>query len=76
MRKWLGRLAFSFVILAAVFAYEGRRAARNGASPTLYYAGAAVIGALGITGLRERHRTRGDDLRDRHLRDPRGRDDG
>ena len=57
MQKWLGRLAFSFIILAAVLAWEGRRAAKQGRRPTLHYAAAAILGAAGIIGLRERHRT-------------------
>ena len=56
MQRWLARLAFSFLILAAVLAWTGRQAARRGDSPTLYYAAAAILGAAGIIGLRERHR--------------------
>jgi hypothetical protein len=56
MHKWLARLAFSFLILAAVLAWSGWRAAQRGDSPTLYYAAAAICGAAGILGLRERHR--------------------
>jgi hypothetical protein len=52
MSKWLGRLAFPFIILAAVLAWEGRHRENR----TLYFAGAAVLGAAGIVGLRERHR--------------------
>ena len=56
MHKWLARLAFSFLIVAAVLAWSGRQAAHRGDSPTLYYLGAAVFGAAGIIGIRERHR--------------------
>jgi hypothetical protein len=56
MQKWLARLAFSFLILAAVLAWTGRQAARRGESPTRHYAAAAIFGAAGIVGLRERHR--------------------
>jgi hypothetical protein len=56
MHKWLARLAFSFLILAAVLAWSGRQAARRGDSATGYYAAAAALGAAGIIGLRERHR--------------------
>ena len=56
MRKWLARLAFSFLILAAVLAWSGRQAGRRGDSPTVYYAAAAALGAAGIIGIRERHR--------------------
>ncbi|MEO6436776.1 MAG: hypothetical protein ABIP55_13590 [Tepidisphaeraceae bacterium] len=56
MRKWLARLSFSFLILAAVLAWEGRRAAQAGRRSTLHYATAAVLAAAGIAGIRERHR--------------------
>ncbi|MEA2711733.1 MAG: hypothetical protein QOF78_4334 [Phycisphaerales bacterium] len=56
MQPWLARLAFSFLILAAVIGWSGRQAARRGESSTLYYAAAAVLGAAGIIGLRARHR--------------------
>jgi MYXO-CTERM domain-containing protein len=56
MHKWVARLAFSFVVLAAVLAWSGRQAAQRGDSATLYYAAAALLGAAGIVGLRERHR--------------------
>jgi hypothetical protein len=56
MQKWLARLAFSFIILAVVLAWSGRQAGRRGDSPTGYYAAAALLGAAGILGLRERHR--------------------
>jgi hypothetical protein len=59
MRKWLGRLAFSFLVLAAALAWTGRQAAHRGDSATGYYAVAAVLGAAGIIGLRERHRPQG-----------------
>jgi len=59
MSRWLGRLAFSFLILAALCAYEGRKVEQRGKSATLHYAGAAVLGALGILGVRERHRRDG-----------------
>ena len=56
MHKWLARLAFSFLILAAVLAWSGREAAKRGDSATGCYATAAALGAAGIIGLRERHR--------------------
>jgi len=56
MQRWLARLAFSFLILAAVLAWSGRQAARRGDSATAYYAAAALLGAAGVIGLRERHR--------------------
>lgn len=56
MQRWLARLAFSFLVLAAVLAWSGRQAARRGESPTLRYGAAAVLGAAGILGVRARHR--------------------
>ena len=56
MHRWLARLAFSFLIVAALLAWSGRKAASRGDSPTLYYAAVAVFGAAGIIGIRERHR--------------------
>jgi hypothetical protein len=56
MRKWLARLSFSFLILAAVLAWEGRRAAQAGRSANVYYAAAIVLVGLGLAGIRERHR--------------------
>jgi hypothetical protein len=56
MHKWLARLAFSFLVLAAVLAWTGRQAARRGDNATILYAAAAILGAAGIIGLRERHR--------------------
>ena len=56
MRKWLARLAFSFLILAAALAWTGRQAAKRGDAATGFYAVAALLGAAGIIGLRERHR--------------------
>jgi hypothetical protein len=56
MRKWLARLSFSLIILALVLAWEGRRVARTGGGATPYYAGAVVLVALGLAGIRERHR--------------------
>ena len=58
MSRWLGRLAFSFLIIAAVIAWSGHKAASRGELPTLHYVAAAVLGAAGIIGLRERHRRR------------------
>jgi hypothetical protein len=56
MQRWLARLAFSFIILAVVLAWTGRQAARRGDAGTGYYVAAALLGAAGIMGLRERHR--------------------
>ena len=62
MRRWLARLAFSFIVLAMVLAWEGHRAAAGARGPearqrvTAYYLGAALALAAGLAGLRERHR--------------------
>ena len=56
MRRWLGRLAFSFIILAAVLVWEGRKARDRGEAATWYYVGAAVLAGAGMAGMRERHR--------------------
>jgi hypothetical protein len=62
MRKWLARLSFSFIILAAVFAWEGYKAqGRTGLPPqparaTWCYVAAAVALGAGLAGMRERHR--------------------
>jgi hypothetical protein len=56
-RRWLGRLAFSLIVLAAVLAWSGQKAAERGESPAIYYAAAAALGAAGILGLRERHQS-------------------
>ena len=52
-RRWLGRLAFSFLVIAAVLAWEGRK--RENRTP--WFVAAAVLGAAGIVGIRERHRS-------------------
>lgn len=62
MKRWLARLSFALFVLAFVLAWEGYRtsqgqrgdAARSRA--TWYYAGAIVLGGLGMVGVRERHR--------------------
>ena len=66
MRKWLARLSFSLIIVAAVLAYEGRQVMRGerGTRPAwaayALFAGAAVCLGLGLRGVRERHRSAGD----------------
>ncbi len=56
MRKWLVRLGFSFIILAAVCVWEGRKASERGESPTSRYIAAAIFAGVGAAGIRERHR--------------------
>ena len=62
MRRWLARLSFSFIIIACVLAYEAyktmhaQESAAAGPRAMLLAAGAAVAFALGVAGVRERHR--------------------
>ena len=56
MRKWLSRFSMSFIILAAVLIYEGRKANDRGESTIKYYIPAAILGGIGLAGIRERHR--------------------
>ena len=55
---WFARLAFSFVIVGFVVGLEGYRAQQRGESAraTIMMIGAAAGIALGIAGLRARHR--------------------
>ena len=77
MRKWLARLSFSFMIFAAVLAYEGYHIyhGQRGSRPTwmayAFFGGAALCFGLALRGVRERHRMldgtgprHGDDARD------------
>ena len=52
MKRWMGRLAFSFIVLGGVLAWEGHK--RGG--PMTYYIPAVIFIAFGIAGMRERHR--------------------
>lgn len=62
MRRWLARLSFSFIILAAVFAWEGYQARAHGITAeersraVYFWLAAGACGALGLLGIRERHR--------------------
>jgi hypothetical protein len=61
VRPWLGRLAFSFVIIAVVLAWEGYKALQNPALPgrtirvVLCFIGAGACAALAGAGMRYRH---------------------
>jgi hypothetical protein len=67
MAKWFARFAFSFILLAVVFAWEARRRQRGDVGPVepwkvyALYAAAALCFGLGLRGIRERHRTISDD---------------
>ncbi len=61
MNRWLGRLAMSFFIIAAVLAWSAFEALQNSAplwrvGMDLFGAAAAI--ALGAAGTREKHRNR------------------
>jgi hypothetical protein len=62
MRKWLARLAFSFLVISIFFALEGYQIHRGDRGPGhewkmyAFFAGAAVFFVLGLRGMRERHR--------------------
>ena len=62
MRKWLARLSYSFIIVAAVLLWQASKlpAAERGRQ-TLYYAGALICIVLGAMGVRARHRADHDD---------------
>lgn len=75
MTRWIARLAFSFILLAAVFAWEGNRIRRgdrdsgtgaSGSEGKMYacFVAAAVCFGLGLRGVQERHRPRAASRRD------------
>lgn len=60
MQKWLSRAAFSFIILAAVLAWESYRMIVSKAPVqtrklVLACVGTGVFAALGVAGIRSRH---------------------
>jgi hypothetical protein len=61
-RAWLARFSFSFVLVGAVLAWEGYQSVTGNRGPVpqsrivLYFAGALICWALGLAGVRERHR--------------------
>ena len=61
MRRWLARLSFSLFVIALVLAWEAYKASHRadeggGSRAALYAVGAAAAFALGLAGVRERHR--------------------
>ena len=61
MNRWLARLAFSFLVLAALLAWTGykeltTRTAPNKVRVGLYFVGAGMSLGLAARGFRERHR--------------------
>jgi hypothetical protein len=62
MRKWLARLAFSFILVATVLAWEAYQAQTGRRGPDVppwrigaYYLAAAALFAAGLWGVRTRH---------------------
>jgi hypothetical protein len=59
MRRLLSRFSFSLLALAFLLGYTGYRAAADGRDRwhvVPWYVGAAAVAAVGLAGLRERHR--------------------
>ena len=60
MRQWLARLSFSFLVVAAVLAWETYHGLQTGAlgvgRAALYLVAAGMAIGLGFMGIRERHR--------------------
>jgi hypothetical protein len=57
MRRWLARLSYSFIIIAAVLLWQASKlpVAEHGRQ-NLYYLGALICIVLGAIGVRARHR--------------------
>jgi NADH:ubiquinone oxidoreductase subunit 6 (subunit J) len=53
MQRWLLRLRYSFLVLAAVCAWEGSRSA--GTRAVLLYMGAILLGLLALQAIRQQH---------------------
>jgi hypothetical protein len=61
MTRWLARLAFSFLVLAALLAWTGYKELTTRTHPStarvaLYFVGAGMSVGLAVRGFRERHR--------------------
>jgi hypothetical protein len=60
MRRWLARLGFSLIVIAAVLAWEIHKGTQNGTlsgvKQGLYVAAAILCFSLGAAGMKERHR--------------------
>lgn len=62
MNRWLARLAFSFLVLAALLAWTGYKELTTRFAPSkprvaLYFVGAGMSLGLAVRGFRERHRS-------------------
>jgi hypothetical protein len=61
MKRWLARLAFSFLILAGLLAWTGYKELTTRARPDkvrvgLYFVAAGMSVGLAVRGFKERHR--------------------
>ncbi len=60
MRRWLSNSAMAMIVLACAFAWQVHRGSERGTltgtQKGLYIAGGIVAGALGLAGMKERHR--------------------
>jgi hypothetical protein len=61
MRKWLARLAFSFLVIAAACAWEAARGNHSDAKRWTLGIVAALSCGLALAGFRERYREPDDD---------------
>jgi hypothetical protein len=67
MRRWLARLPFTFLILAAWLGYEGYRTSSGAYGPVnstrvaIFFLAAILSLSLSMMAFRERHRPRDDD---------------
>lgn len=62
MSRWLGRFAFTFLILAGLLIYQAYREMTTMAEPNkwriaLYFVAAGISFGLSARGMRERHRS-------------------
>ena len=58
MRRWIGRLSFTFLIVAFLLFYEGHKLHNevgDGGRVRLYYFGAVACVLAGMIGVRYRH---------------------
>ncbi len=61
MQNWLARFSFSFFIIAAVLLWQGYKLSQTAQTGdhwrlTLYFLGAGACAALGVAGVKARHR--------------------
>ncbi len=65
MRYWLGNLAMSMILIACFLIWQVHKGTQSGTMTGLregfYIAGAVLAAALGLAGMKERHRKKSDD---------------